>query len=90
MTKFIKLGAANDPSEVKKLQTFLRDYEGFSGLAVTGFYDQATYNAVKKFQAKYASDVLTQWGLSSPTGYVYTSTIKEINEIYCKGNLQSI
>jgi len=83
ITRSIKLGAVNDPSEVKKLQTFLRDYEGFNNLAVTGFYDQTTYNAVKTFQTKYASDILTPVGLTVPSGYVYNLTIKKINEFMC-------
>jgi len=83
MTKYIKLGAANDSNEVKKLQIFLRDYEGFSTLSVTGIYDQATFNAVKVFQSKYAQDVLIPWGFTTPTGYVYTTTEKKINKIYC-------
>ena len=84
MAKSIKLGAANDPAEVKKLQTFLKNYEGFTTLSVTGFYDQSSYNAVKKFQAKYTSDILLPWGDTVPTGYVFTQTLKKINEIYCQ------
>ena len=41
------------------------------------------FNAVEQFQSKYAQDVLTPWGFTAPTGYVYTTTIKEINKIYC-------
>jgi peptidoglycan hydrolase-like protein with peptidoglycan-binding domain len=86
MTKFIKLGAANDTAEVLKLQSFLKTYEGFANLAQTGVYDITTYNAVRTFQAKYAKDILAPWGTITPTGYVYTSTIKEINAIYCSQN----
>jgi N-acetyl-anhydromuramyl-L-alanine amidase AmpD len=90
ITKSIQFGAANDSAEVIKLQKFLKDYEGSTALAQTGVYDQATYNAVKAFQSKYASDILIPWGTSTPTGYVYTTTIKEINQIYCKGAVSSI
>ena len=89
MTKYIQLGVANDPAEVKKLQTFLRDYESFSDLAVTGIYDQVTYNAVKTFQSKYAQDILIPWGHTTPTGYVYTTTIKKINELYCQAQTKN-
>lgn len=85
ITKYIKFGAVNDPVEVKKLQAFLRDYEGFRNLAQTGIYDKATYNAVRTFQAKYYIDVLVPWGTTFSTGYVYIKTVNKINEIYCKG-----
>jgi len=78
----IKLGADNSIVEVLKLQTFLNDFEGFD-LEVTGFYDTTTFNAVKTFQEKYASDILEPWGMDLSTGYVYITTIKKINEIYC-------
>jgi peptidoglycan hydrolase-like protein with peptidoglycan-binding domain len=84
ITKYIKLGAANNPAEVNKLQIFLRDYEGFSSLSVTGIYDQATYNAVKQFQLKYAADILTPWGITAPSGWVYITTKKKINQLYCQ------
>jgi hypothetical protein len=90
MTKSIKLGGANDPSEVRKLQTFLKDYEGATTLAVTGFYDQSSYNAVKKFQAKYSKDILIPWGDTVPTGYVFTQTLKKINEIYCQKTSEAV
>jgi N-acetylmuramoyl-L-alanine amidase len=83
MTKYISLGADNDPAEVIKLQKFLRDYEGFSALHVAGIYDAATYNDVKQFQAKYASNILAPWGFTEPTGMVNRTTVKKINEIYC-------
>ncbi len=85
ITKPIQLGEANDYAEVRKLQTFLRDYEDFSNLGVTGVYDTTAYNAVKAFQLKYANDILAPWGMAAPSGYVYTTTIKKINELYCKG-----
>ena len=84
MTGYMSLGATdNNPSEVKKLQTFLRDYEGFSGLQVTGVYDLATFNDVEQFQAKYATAILAPWGFTAPTGIVNRTTVAEINLIYC-------
>jgi len=83
LLKYIKLGAANDPVEVKKLQTFLRDYEGFSDITVSGVYDKVTYNDVVKFQERYAADILTPYGISKGTGYVYKTTLKKINQLYC-------
>ena len=37
-----------------------------------------------EFQNKYGNDVLSPWGLESDTGYVYLTTRKKINEIYCR------
>ena len=40
---------------------------------------------MRAFQVKYADDVLIPWGLGAdePTGYVYYTTRKKINEIFC-------
>ena len=74
----------NDPVEVLKLQAFLINFEGYSSVALTGVFDQATFDAVSLFQMKYFSDILEPWGHTRPTGYVYILTIKKINEIYCQ------
>lgn len=86
LTKNIALSIINDADEVKKLQTFLRDFEGFSSLEVTGIYDTATFNATKVFQSRYAEDILAPWGFVSPTGMVNVTTIKKINSLYCEKN----
>jgi len=83
VTSYLRFGDNNEAGEVTRLQTFLRDTEGFSNLAVTGVFDQATFDAVSQFQLKYAGDVLAPWGINFPTGYVYYTTLKKINEIYC-------
>jgi len=81
---YLRIGDNNDPAEVIKLQKFLKDYEGFSSLKVTGVFDQATFDAVSAFQEKYRDEVLTPWGINNTTGYVYYTTQKKINELYCK------
>ncbi len=83
LTGYIKYGAQNDAGEVAKLQVFLNAFEG-NALPVTGTYGPQTLAAVNAFQAKYAADVLTPWGLQGATGYVYYTTQKQINTIYCK------
>lgn len=82
LLKFIKFGQPNDPWEVRKLQSFLRVFEDFE-LAITGIYDQPTYEAVRIFQRRYGEDILNPWGISEPTGYVYITTMLTINRIYC-------
>jgi hypothetical protein len=84
LLEYIKFGADNNPVEVLKLQRFLKDYEGFENVPLSGFYDQVSYDAVSKFQMRYFDDVLAPWGHDGPTGYVYITTKKKVNEIYCE------
>ena len=76
---YIEIGTAG--AEVTKLQNFLKG-QGFS-VVVTGSYDAQTVEAVKNFQSKYSSDILAPWGITNPTGYVYITTSKKINQISC-------
>jgi hypothetical protein len=40
---------------------------------------------VHALQTKYAADILAPWGIKESTGYVYLTTRKKVNEIYCAG-----
>ncbi|KND52019.1 MAG: hypothetical protein ABA06_02020 [Parcubacteria bacterium C7867-001] len=91
LSTFMGLGRQNDTTEVKELQQFLNDHMG-SGLPITGFFGPLTDAAVRAFQLKYMDDVLAPWvGLPNsgipakthPTGYVYKTTQRMINNIYC-------
>lgn len=84
LTSYIRYGAANDKTQVLKLQAFLNKFEG-DNVPLSGEYDQATLQAVEAFQTKYASEVLTPWGIAQPTGYVYLTTEQMINTLYCGG-----
>lgn len=79
---YIRYGAENNVDDVQKLETFLNEKQGES-LAVDGVYGEEDVAAVKRFQQKYASEVLGVWGLSKPTGYVYRTTLMKINSFYC-------
>jgi hypothetical protein len=81
--EFIKYGQANNRLEVIKLQIFLRTFEGFNNLQVTGVYDLPTYRAVEIFQKRYAQDILGPWEIDDSTGYVYITTRLAINNIFC-------
>jgi hypothetical protein len=82
---YLHTGWNNDPIEVKKLQVFLKNLEGFTSLSVNGVYDDQTVAAVNVFQTKYAHDVLVPWdGTSNPSSFVYILTKKKVNEIYCQ------
>lgn len=78
----IRLGNQNDVWDVKDLEDFLNTFE-WESLEVNGVYDQADFEAVKRFQTKYASEILTPWGIKNPTWYVFKTTTEKINEIYC-------
>ena len=83
LLEYIRLGAENNPVEVKKLETFLNEFNGES-LAVNGIYEQVDFDAVSRFQVKYNENVLVPWSHEGSTGYVYITTKKMINELYCQ------
>lgn len=80
---YLKRGEKNNPIEVLKLQVFLLNYENIK-IPITTVFDEATFRAVSIFQKKYNIDVLVPWGFEDSTGWVYYTTRKKINEIYCK------
>lgn len=82
MDKPIRFNRNNDAEQVRKLQTFLNKWLGLS-LPITGFYGPLTYEAVLQFQTQYANTILTPWGLTSPTGIVYVTTLRQINMLEC-------
>lgn len=76
-------GWVNDPVQVSKLQSFLKNTQELD-VDVTGFYDQKTEAAVKAFQSTYLETIMGPWGASQPSGIVYITTVKKINELACK------
>lgn len=87
LTAFIRAGQQNDPEQVRRLQTVLQQYER-APIMVNGTYDAPTVAATRAFQGRYASEILAPWRLTEPTGYVYLTTRKKVNEIYCNGTKQ--
>lgn len=83
---YIRYGATNNEEDVRKLETFLNEKQGES-LPVDGEYSLDDVEAVKRFQQKYASEVLGIWGLNEPSGYVYRTTLMKINSFYCSAAL---
>ena len=81
--EYIKLGADNNPVEVEKLERFLNEFEG-ENLPINGIYEQVDFDAVSRFQEKYLGDILSPWSHNKATGYVYITTKKKINELYCQ------
>lgn len=82
LSSYIYPGAQNDTEEIFRLQAFLKVFED-ADIELTGVYDNRSILAVNAFQLKYAPEVLGAWGLESPTGNVYITTQKKINEVYC-------
>ncbi len=81
LNSYIKYGQKNNPVDVSKLQVFLNKFQG-TKLTVDGKYKLADFNAVKAFQAAH-NEVLSTWGITKPTGYVYSETKRVINKMYC-------
>lgn len=77
LTKYLRYGAKNDSDEVKKLQKFL-------GLPQDGVFGIDTEVAVRMYQLAHAAQILSPWHLTTPSGLVYKTTRKAINEEYCK------
>lgn len=75
----------NRGAEVKTLQTFLNTTQGET-LPLTGYFGSMTREAVKRFQKKYAAQILTPIGLSAPTGIVGNATRTVINSLACGTN----
>lgn len=86
LTTFIKFGAQNDAEQVKRLQHVLKNFEGAT-VEENGVYDQATLAAVHAFQTKYWTEILAPWDIKASTGYVYLTTRKKVNEIYCGNSM---
>ncbi len=84
LKEYLRIGYNNNPTEVLKLQLFLKNFEGFANISTSGFFDEVTDRSVRIFQDRYAADILTPWNLPGNTGYVYYTTKKKINEIYCQ------
>ena len=80
--EYIHIQKENNPEEVTKLQLFLNDYMQ-KGLEINGVYDTVTFDTVKEFQVKEKEEVLEPWGIDEPTGYVYITTQRRINNIKC-------
>lgn len=79
--KSLKLGASG--SDVVALQHALKiDGEFPMSTALTGYFGPTTLAAVNAFQLKYSADILLPNGLTAPTGFVGTSTIKKLNALF--------
>ncbi len=77
-TEYATVGS--EGPEVMKIQEFLNRELG-AGIVVDGVYDFATQNAVKAFQYKYATEILSFWNLNFASGWWYKTTRKQANAL---------
>ena len=87
ITSYVALGGKNDPANVTNLQAFLNSFLHTS-ISIDGVYGPQTFAAVKQFQTQESDQVLLPWKNFGnpnlvPTGYVYKTTKREINNIVC-------
>ena len=82
VTAFLKFDTQNDPEQVMHLQHVLKYFEG-ANVEENGVFGTSTLDAVNAFQTKYASEILAPWNIAKSTGYVYLTTRKKLNEVYC-------
>lgn len=84
LSKPVRYGAANNPNDVKLLERYLNTYEN-AALTVDGVYAMNDYEAVVKWQEKYANEILKPWGLSKGTGYVFITSLRKIQSVHDTG-----
>ncbi len=77
----LSLGSRGE--QVKCLQQFLKQQgqEIYPEGLVTGFFGQLTFKAVKRFQEKYAQEILSPLGLNNGAGFVGPATRAKINQL---------
>lgn len=79
---YMRRGYANNAQQVRVLQALLNKYVG-TKLTVDGNYGKSTEEAVKAFQIKYKDFILTPWGLTSPTGIFYKTSLVQAKNLEC-------
>lgn len=77
--------------EVKELQQCLsQDTDVYPEGEVTGYFGSLTKKAVINFQEKYASEILSPYGLKEGTGKVGPSTRKKLNELCARVSTETL
>jgi peptidoglycan hydrolase-like protein with peptidoglycan-binding domain len=81
---YMRIGDAASSTQVLKLQIFLNAMGITTPL--TGEFGTSTDASVRTFQKRYPNDVLSPWGISDATGYVFKTTRATINNLVCPGS----
>lgn len=82
LNDYLRKGYKNNSDEVKKLQQFLNENLG-RAIPINGIFGPMTYQAVKDFQQKEFSEIITPWNINHTTGIVYKTTKRRINNLKC-------
>lgn len=82
ITKYTRNGYDNDQDTVKKIQVFLNSYLG-SSIPVTGYYGSMTEQSIRELQVRHTDVMLKPWGINTPSGIAYLTTVTGINNIVC-------
>ena len=82
LESYLSVYRNNDVDQMLRLQTFLKEQEGFD-VKLSGIFDSSTMIAVRKFQIRYSEDILKPWELARPTGNVSITTRHKINDLSC-------
>jgi peptidoglycan hydrolase-like protein with peptidoglycan-binding domain len=63
------------------LEQYLAVFEN-ENLPIDGIYSQDDANAVIRWQEKYRSEILTPWGASRGTGYIFITSLRKFRELF--------
>jgi ABC-type transport system substrate-binding protein len=78
------LQVGSQSEEVEELQKCLASLPGiYPEGQITGYFGQATKEAIITFQEQYKDEILTPYGLNEGTGQVRKSTRAKLNELCC-------
>lgn len=78
-TKSLRKGDRS--TDVAMLQKSLKALGFFKLDYTTDYFGYYTEQAVKAFQSYYADEILKPWGLTLPTGFFGSTSIKKLNEL---------
>lgn len=85
----LNLKYGDNSSEIEELKTALIKDGVMPYMAVDYDFDEETASYIVAFQEKYASEILTPWGLKHGTGFAGKSTRAKLNKLYGCGVAQS-
>jgi peptidoglycan hydrolase-like protein with peptidoglycan-binding domain len=74
------VGPGDNSAEVAKVKGFVNLLLRTNLDTNSTYYDDATTNVVKQFQAKYSDFILAPWGFDTPTGLWYQTTSRQANK----------